>query len=205
MWWHGGDPRHDVLLRHPAVCAIVHHGGAGTVAAAAAAGVPQIVCPAAYDQFRWAERVLELGLGPRGAPVDDLVDRGAGGESALASSAVRALRAAFAALAAAGVAAVQPPCTSPATPLATLSAASKAGLADRFGGGGGGGSGGGGCSSRQRESAAGYDMIRALAVRAGTAASGLRWQGAAERVAQQLAEQPDGVEVAASMLFRWAC
>ena len=26
-----------------------------------------------------------------------------------------------------------------------------------------------------------------------------------ERVAQQLAEQPDGVEVAASMLFRWAC
>ena len=54
----------------PRVAAVVHHGGAGTTDAAARAGVPQIVLPHILDQFYWAHRVEQLGLGPRGLPVD---------------------------------------------------------------------------------------------------------------------------------------
>src|SRR3954447_2355573 len=53
----------------PRVAAVIHHGGAGTTTAAAAAGVPQIVLPHILDQFYWAHRVAQLGLGPRGLPV----------------------------------------------------------------------------------------------------------------------------------------
>jgi vancomycin aglycone glucosyltransferase len=53
----------------PRVAAVVHHGGAGTTTAAAAAGVPQLVLPHILDQFYWAHRVAQLGLGPRGIPV----------------------------------------------------------------------------------------------------------------------------------------
>src|SRR5262249_45695688 len=38
-----GDVGHDVLF--PRVAAVVHHGGAGTTAAAARAGVPQVITP----------------------------------------------------------------------------------------------------------------------------------------------------------------
>ncbi len=34
-------------------CALVHHGGAGTVAAALRAGLPSVVCPLQFDQFMW--------------------------------------------------------------------------------------------------------------------------------------------------------
>ena len=44
---------------------MIHHGGAGTVATAARAGVPQIVLPQAADQFLWRNQVVALGLGPR--------------------------------------------------------------------------------------------------------------------------------------------
>jgi UDP:flavonoid glycosyltransferase YjiC (YdhE family) len=54
----------------PRVAAVVHHGGAGTTTAAAAAGVPQVVLPHILDQFYWAHRVAQLGLGPRAMPVD---------------------------------------------------------------------------------------------------------------------------------------
>jgi vancomycin aglycone glucosyltransferase len=57
---------HDLLF--PQVSAVIHHGGAGTVATAARAGVPQIVLPQAADQFLWRNQVVGLGLGPR-APV----------------------------------------------------------------------------------------------------------------------------------------
>jgi UDP:flavonoid glycosyltransferase YjiC (YdhE family) len=57
---------HGVLF--PRVRAVIHHGGAGTVATAARAGVPQIVLPQAADQFLWRGQVVRLGLGPR-APV----------------------------------------------------------------------------------------------------------------------------------------
>ena len=45
------------------VAAVVHHGGAGTTAAAMRAGVPQVVVPMFSDQFYWAERVRRLGTG----------------------------------------------------------------------------------------------------------------------------------------------
>jgi vancomycin aglycone glucosyltransferase len=54
---------HGVLF--PRVRAVIHHGGAGTVATAARAGVPQIVLPQAADQFLWRSQVVRLGLGPR--------------------------------------------------------------------------------------------------------------------------------------------
>jgi vancomycin aglycone glucosyltransferase len=56
-----GDVSYDLLL--PRVAAIVHHGGAGTTAAAARAGVPQIITPMFNDQFYWASRVVDLGIG----------------------------------------------------------------------------------------------------------------------------------------------
>jgi vancomycin aglycone glucosyltransferase len=72
------DAGNDVLLVDavphaavlPRVAAAVHHGGAGTTAAAARAGVPQVILPHILDQFYWAHRVERLGLGPRGLPVD---------------------------------------------------------------------------------------------------------------------------------------
>jgi vancomycin aglycone glucosyltransferase len=54
----------------PRVAAVVHHGGAGTTTAAASAGVPQVIVPHVLDQFYWAHRVAQLGLGPRALPVD---------------------------------------------------------------------------------------------------------------------------------------
>jgi UDP:flavonoid glycosyltransferase YjiC (YdhE family) len=56
------EPHH---LLFPGVRAVIHHGGAGTVATAARAGVPQIVLPQAADQFLWRSQVVQLGLGPR--------------------------------------------------------------------------------------------------------------------------------------------
>ncbi|WP_236654812.1 glycosyltransferase [Streptacidiphilus anmyonensis] len=52
----------------PRVSAVVHHGGAGTTAAALRAGVPQLVCPFFGDQPYWAERVHRLGAGPKPLP-----------------------------------------------------------------------------------------------------------------------------------------
>ncbi len=49
----------------PRVAAVVHHGGAGTTAAALRAGVPQVVVPHFADQPFWAERVHRLGVAPR--------------------------------------------------------------------------------------------------------------------------------------------
>jgi sterol 3beta-glucosyltransferase len=51
---------HDWLL--PQMSAVVHHGGAGTTAAACAAGVPQLVVPFTMDQPFWASRVERLGV-----------------------------------------------------------------------------------------------------------------------------------------------
>jgi hypothetical protein len=52
---------HDVLLPHCA--ALLHHGGAGTVAAALRCATPQLICPFHFDQRQWAERVQWLGCG----------------------------------------------------------------------------------------------------------------------------------------------
>ncbi len=53
---------HNLLF--PRLAAIVHHGGAGTTATAAKAGVPQIIVPHILDQYYWANRVHRSGLGP---------------------------------------------------------------------------------------------------------------------------------------------
>jgi len=58
-----GPVNHTLLF--PRCAAIVHHGGAGTTAAAARAGVPQLVLPHSADQFYSARRIEVSGLGPR--------------------------------------------------------------------------------------------------------------------------------------------
>jgi UDP:flavonoid glycosyltransferase YjiC (YdhE family) len=52
----------------PKVAAVVHHGGAGTTAAALGAGVPSVVVPFFGDQVFWARRVSEIGAGPEPIP-----------------------------------------------------------------------------------------------------------------------------------------
>ena len=54
------------------VAAIVHHGGAGTTTAAARSGRAQVIIPHNYDQFYWAHRVHQLGVGVPGPTRDDL-------------------------------------------------------------------------------------------------------------------------------------
>ena len=56
-----GEVNHHALF--PRVAAVVHHGGAGTVTAAALAGAPQVVLPQNYDQHYWAQRIQQLGIG----------------------------------------------------------------------------------------------------------------------------------------------
>jgi vancomycin aglycone glucosyltransferase len=60
------DAPHGKLF--PRVAAVVHHGGAGTTAAAVLAGRAQLVIPHVMDQFAWGRRVHSLGLGPKPLP-----------------------------------------------------------------------------------------------------------------------------------------
>ncbi|MBW4642468.1 MAG: glycosyltransferase, partial [Goleter apudmare HA4340-LM2] len=57
---------HDWLF--PRVAAVVHHGGAGTTAAALKAGVPNVIIPFFGDQPFWGQRVEALGVGPKPIP-----------------------------------------------------------------------------------------------------------------------------------------
>jgi UDP:flavonoid glycosyltransferase YjiC (YdhE family) len=64
----------------PRVAAVVHHGGAGTSHAVAAAGVPSIVVPHVGDQAFWADRLHRLGVSPspvrpRSLSAESLADR----------------------------------------------------------------------------------------------------------------------------------
>ena len=52
---------HDAVL--PRCRAAVHHGGAGTTAAAVLAGAPSLVCSVFADQPFWGERLTRLGAG----------------------------------------------------------------------------------------------------------------------------------------------
>jgi vancomycin aglycone glucosyltransferase len=64
----------------------VHHGGAGTTAASARAGIPQLLVPHAFDQFVFAHHVHQRGLGPKPFSKRALtVDRLAEGLRALVS------------------------------------------------------------------------------------------------------------------------
>lgn len=57
---------HDWLF--PQMAAVVHHGGAGTVAAALRAGVPVVTIPFFADQPFWGQRIDSLGTGPPPIP-----------------------------------------------------------------------------------------------------------------------------------------
>ncbi len=57
---------HDWL--YPRMAAVVHHGGAGTTAAALRAGVPALVVPFTMDQPFWGKRGFDLGVAPRPIP-----------------------------------------------------------------------------------------------------------------------------------------
>ncbi|MCF1503698.1 glycosyltransferase [Afifella sp. H1R] len=52
----------------PRMAAIVHHGGAGTTAAALRAGKPSLVVPFFGDQPFWGARVHAIGAGPKPIP-----------------------------------------------------------------------------------------------------------------------------------------
>lgn len=56
----------------PRVCGVVHHGGAGTTAAALRAGKPSIVIPFFGDQPFWAHRVHQLNAGSAPIPLKKL-------------------------------------------------------------------------------------------------------------------------------------
>jgi vancomycin aglycone glucosyltransferase len=57
-----GPVPHQALF--PRVAAVLHHGGAGTTAAAARAGRPQVLLPPSlYDQAYWRQQVVERGIG----------------------------------------------------------------------------------------------------------------------------------------------
>lgn len=53
------------LMLFPRMAAVIHHGGAGTTAASAASGVPQIVVPHILDQYYWGHQVYRARLGPK--------------------------------------------------------------------------------------------------------------------------------------------
>jgi UDP:flavonoid glycosyltransferase YjiC (YdhE family) len=53
----------------PQLSAVIHHGGAGTTAAAMRAGVPQVVAPFFADQSFWADRAHALGVAPKPIPM----------------------------------------------------------------------------------------------------------------------------------------
>lgn len=47
------------------VSLVCHHGGAGTTAAGFRAGVPSVIIPFSNDQFAWAHRAFDLGVGAK--------------------------------------------------------------------------------------------------------------------------------------------
>ena len=61
---------YDWLL--PRLAALVHQGGAGSVASALRVGLPNMAVPFGYDQALWGERVAALGAGLPPIPVEAL-------------------------------------------------------------------------------------------------------------------------------------
>jgi vancomycin aglycone glucosyltransferase len=66
------SPSHDILyvdempfeLLFPKLAAVIYHGGTGTLAAIARAGIPQAAFPFMGDQFANQKQIVKLGLGP---------------------------------------------------------------------------------------------------------------------------------------------
>ncbi|KAG2874003.1 Sterol 3-beta-glucosyltransferase [Phytophthora cactorum] len=65
-----GNCPHDWLM--PRVCAVVHHGGAGTTAAGLLAGKPTFIVPFFGDQPFWGQAVVKTGVGVRPCPIAQL-------------------------------------------------------------------------------------------------------------------------------------
>lgn len=61
---------HDWVFKR--VSCTIHHGGAGTTAAAVAAGKPSIIIPFFGDQSFWGRMVAMAGAGPRPIPFRNL-------------------------------------------------------------------------------------------------------------------------------------
>ncbi|MDG4820817.1 glycosyltransferase [Asanoa sp. WMMD1127] len=57
---------HDWLF--PRTAAVIHHGGAGTTAAALLAGRPQVICPFTGDQPFWSQRMHAIGVATEPVP-----------------------------------------------------------------------------------------------------------------------------------------
>jgi sterol 3beta-glucosyltransferase len=64
------DVPHQWLF--PRMAALVHHGGAGTTAAALLSGVPSVVVPFGGDQHHWGRILAKMGVSPQVLSVDDL-------------------------------------------------------------------------------------------------------------------------------------
>ena len=103
----GDGPASPGLLRAEAVdhralfgraALVVHHGGAGTTHAVAAAGVPSLVVPHVGDQRFWADRLHRLGVAPPPVKLDGLAAAGLA-EAIRAAAADRAIGEAARALA----------------------------------------------------------------------------------------------------------
>lgn len=58
---------HDWLFNQ--VSMVVHHGGAGTIAAGLRAGKPTIVVPFGGDQPFWGNQIYKIGAGPKPIPI----------------------------------------------------------------------------------------------------------------------------------------
>ncbi|GAB9477736.1 Sterol 3-beta-glucosyltransferase, partial [Globisporangium polare] len=65
-----GNCPHDWLM--PRVCAVVHHGGAGTTAAGLMAGKPTFIVPFFGDQPFWGRAVVNAGVGVEPCPISEL-------------------------------------------------------------------------------------------------------------------------------------
>lgn len=63
---------HSWLFKN--VSAVCHHGGAGTSAAGFRAGIPSIIIPFSNDQFAWAHRAYDLGIGVKPISVKQLTE-----------------------------------------------------------------------------------------------------------------------------------
>ncbi len=68
----GNVPHHALF---PLVKAVVHHGGAGTLAAGLRAGRPTLICPFGFDQPWWGAQVARQKLGPAPLPQKKLTQQ----------------------------------------------------------------------------------------------------------------------------------
>lgn len=71
--FYAGFVPHTYLF--PQASCVIHHGGAGTLATACAAGAPSLVVPHLGDQFYWGQRVYKVGIGAKPLPIKKLTAR----------------------------------------------------------------------------------------------------------------------------------